>query len=88
MVVIHHGTERVTYVTIETLLNQLRWDRRFDFAKVQVWFVHRGGAGDAAYVNGNNIHRIGSVFLETTHGPVPLHRIIKIEYDGKSIFTR
>ncbi|HDN51274.1 MAG TPA: DUF504 domain-containing protein [Thermoplasmatales archaeon] len=69
-----------------SLLNKLKWDSRYDFSKVRVWYVSRGEPDDMAFVDGDDIHVIGRAFLETARGYVPHHRIVKIEYEGQEIF--
>jgi len=70
-----------------SILNQLKWDMRYDFSKVRVWYISRGEPDDMACVDGDDIKVIGHAFLETTRGYIPHHRIVKIEYEGKELFT-
>ena len=70
------------------LLNKLRWDGSYDFAKVRVWYICRGSLQDKDIVWGSEIKSIGKKFLETTRGYIPYHRIIKIKYDEDIIYEQ
>lgn len=70
---------------MKELLDKLKWDERYDFSKVTVWYVSRGEINDMGYVKGDDIKEIGKYFLETTKGHIPYHRILKIEYEGKEV---
>lgn len=67
------------------LINKLKWDKRYDFSKVIIWYVSRGEANDLGYVKGEDIIEIGKYFLETSKGTIPYHRIVKIEYEGEEV---
>jgi len=73
---------------IVDLLNKLKWDKRYDFNKVIIWYVSRGEAHDIGYVTGKDVIKIGKFFLETIKGEIPYHRIKKIEYEGKEIYFK
>jgi len=76
------------FVNLLDLLNKLKWDKKYDFSKVRIWYVSRGEANDLSCVNGNEIKNIGK-FLETKDGGyIPIHRIVRIEYEGKEVWKR
>lgn len=70
------------------LLNKLRWHNEYDFDKVIIFFVSRGMPDDTDFVIGEEIKNIGEKFIETKKGYIPYHRIIKIEYEGKVIYSK
>lgn len=65
------------------LLNKIKWDKKYDFNKVTVWYISRGEINDTGILRGEDIINIGKNFLETKNGMIPYHRIIKVEYEGK-----
>lgn len=75
-------------MTIADIINQLKWDSTYDFEKVKVWYVSRGDLQDMSWVDGSDILQIGDKFLETTKGPIPLHRIVRVLYGEKEVFKR
>ncbi|MBC7081286.1 MAG: DUF504 domain-containing protein [Thermoplasmatales archaeon] len=70
---------------VRRILNKLKWDKKYDFNKVVVWYISRGNENDIDYLKGEDIINIGGYFLETKRGMIPYHRIIKVEYEGKEI---
>ncbi|MBC7129038.1 MAG: DUF504 domain-containing protein [Thermoplasmatales archaeon] len=65
------------------LLNKIKWDKKYDFNKVTLWYISRGERNDTGILKGEDIITIGKNFLETKNGMIPYHRIIKVEYEGK-----
>ena len=86
--------------TSRSILNELKWKPGTDFSKVEVDYIHRGAPGDVATVSGNDIAELGAWAIEITKiekevksptpdkSLIPYHRIIKIKYNGKTIFAR
>lgn len=70
------------------LLNKLKWHDEYDFDKVKVFFISRGMPNDIDFFSGKEIENIGERFIETKKGYIPYHRIIKIEYEGKVIYSK
>jgi len=68
------------------LLNRLKWDSKYDFNRVRVWYEDRAG-GEMACLKGEEIVSIGEKFLETSRGYIPVHRIRKIEYEGEVLWN-
>ncbi len=75
-------------VKIADLLNKLKWDEKYDFSKVRIYYISRGMVDDTDFITGNDIKSLGKLFIETERGYIPYHRIIKIEYEGKKIYER
>ena len=73
---------------IVELLNKLKWDKKYEFSKVKIYYVSRGDANNIAILQGNEIKNLGKMFIETTKTFIPYHRIIKIEYEGKVIYEK
>ncbi|HEC76214.1 MAG TPA: DUF504 domain-containing protein [Thermoplasmatales archaeon] len=73
---------------ISDLLNKMKWHHEYEFEKVTIFFVSRGMPNNQDFVTGKEIKNIGEKFLETEKGYIPYHRIIKIEYEGKVIYSR
>ena len=69
---------------LETL-NRLKWDSRYKFEEAKIYYKDRK-AGETSIIYGKEIFKIGEKFLETERGYIPLHRITKIEYEGKIIW--
>ncbi|MHC1681327.1 MAG: DUF504 domain-containing protein [Methanomassiliicoccales archaeon] len=67
------------------VLNKLRWGTA-GLNGVVVTYVHRGGPGDLAHVNGEAITELGRSFFNVGEAQIPYHRIEKIEKDGKVVF--
>lgn len=53
-----------------------------------VWYVHRGAPGDLMSVRGSEILDLGRGFFETAEAMIPYHRIARIEYKGRTVFTK
>ena len=70
------------------ILNEIKWRKKFDLNKVEIWYVHRGAPNDTKIISGEEIKSIGISFIETTTAMIPYHRIFKIIYNGKIIFKR
>ena len=68
------------------LLNRLKWDDTYDFSRVKIYYEDRASEG-IAFLTGKDVKRIGEKFLETEKGYIPIHRIKRIEYNGKILWT-
>ncbi len=75
-------------MNIAKILNKLKWDERYDFEKVKIYYVSRGAEDNVAVITGNEIKGLGKMFIETASSYIPYHRIIKIEYEDKILFSR
>ncbi len=67
------------------VLNKMRWGTG-GLNNVVVTYIHRGGPGDLAYVNGEAITELGRSFFLVGEAQIPYHRIVKIEKDGEMVF--
>ena len=70
------------------VLNKIKWKQDYEFDKVEVWYLHRGAPQDTKIIAGKNIVKLEKSFIETDTAMIPYHRVLKIIYDGKTIFHR
>ena len=75
-------------MNIAETLNKLKWDKRYDFERVKIYYVSRGIEGNIAVITGKEIKKLGKMFIETLSSYIPYHRVLKIEYEGKILFKR
>jgi uncharacterized protein (UPF0248 family) len=72
--------------SLRNLLNEIKWTK--DLQKIEIWYLHRGAPHDTKVIAGNEIVSLGRSFLETTSATIPYHRIIKVLYEGETLFDR
>ena len=70
------------------ILNKIKWSKDYDFSKIEIWYIHRGAPNDTKIIKGEDILKIDKTFIKTNSVMIPLHRIFKIKYMGKTIFDR
>ena len=72
------------------LLNEIKW-KLHDLSNCVIYFDSRGSPNDIGVVKGDQIIKIDN-FLVLEGDPfetyIPYHRIVKIEYCGKTIFEK
>ena len=73
---------------IRNILNDIKWQKKYDLSKVKLWFIYRGAPNDIKIISGDNILSIEKTFLETIDAMIPHHRIFKITYENEIIFKR
>ena len=73
---------------IRNILNDIKWQKKYDLSKVKLWFIHRGAPNDIKIISGDSILSIEKTFLETIDAMIPHHRIFKITYENEIIFKR
>jgi uncharacterized protein (UPF0248 family) len=71
---------------LHDLLNEIKWTK--DLRKIEIWYLHHGAPHDTKIITGPEIVSLGKSFLETTTATIPYHRIIKIIYEGETVFDR
>jgi len=74
--------------TAREVLNELKWRKDRDFSLVHVFYVHRGAPDDTMEIDGFAITGLDQLFFHTSEADIPYHRIYRITYDGKTVFTR
>jgi len=72
--------------SLRYLLNEIKWTK--DLQKIEIWYLHRGAPHDTKVITGAEIVSLGRSFLETTSATIPYHRIIKVLYEGETLFDR
>ena len=73
---------------VRDILNEIKWREGYDLSKVEIWYIHRGAPNDTRIIRGDEIKSICKTFIETADAMIPHHRIFKIVYNGKILFTR
>lgn len=71
-----------------SLLNSIKWDFRYDFGLVEVFYFHRGAPDNMRSIWGRDMKGLGKSFMETSRGMIPYHRILKIVYKGRVLFEK
>jgi uncharacterized protein (UPF0248 family) len=53
-----------------------------------IWYIHRGAPGDNMKILGRDITSLGRSFFDTAEASIPYHRILRIDYRGKTLFEK
>ena len=69
-------------------MNRLKWTAGEALDEATLWYIHRGAPGDYLKIRGSSIHSLGRGFFETEEASIPYHRILRIDYRGKTIFEK
>ena len=92
MVVPAYPSVRCDMLTSHLLLLKYRYDPRYSFNQVTVWYVDRGALGDLSRAEGSMIIGLTDQYLEIAGGQgtkyIPYHRLRKILYDGIPVWER
>lgn len=70
------------------VLNMLRWKEGESLADATIWYLHRGAPGDFAKISGRDIKTLDRFYFETDQSSIPYHRILRIDYRGRTVFER
>jgi hypothetical protein len=70
------------------VLNQLKWTDGEQLSEAVIWYVHRGAPGDVLRITGNRLRALGRGFFDTDEATIPYHRILRIDYRGRTLFLR
>ena len=74
------------------ILLRLYHDPDYRFADVEVCYVDRGAAGDMSCIGGERVIRLDPYYIEVESErgttPIPYHRLIRILYQGRTIWER
>jgi uncharacterized protein (UPF0248 family) len=70
------------------VLNRLKWTEGESLEETVIWYIHRGAPGDLASVSGSEILSLGPGFFQKEDAYIPYHRIVRIEYRGRTIFEK
>lgn len=67
------------------VLNEVKW-RYGALAEVRITYIHRGAPGDVLTIRGADITELGRSFFHTLDSSIPYHRIVHIEWRGRTLF--
>jgi len=70
------------------VLNRLRWADGESLDEARIVFVHRGVPGDLMEIRGSAVKSLDRGFFETVDAMIPYHRIVRIDYRGRTLFLR
>lgn len=70
------------------VLNRLKWTEGESLDEAIIWYIHRGAPGDYLRIDGGSIRALGKGFFETDDATIPYHRILRIDYRGKTLFEK
>jgi uncharacterized protein (UPF0248 family) len=72
------------------VLNRLKWDAGLPHLEgVAIRYRHRGAPDDEAVLQGKDVLEVGRSFLDLPEGGrLPMHRILRIEVDGRVVWDR
>ena len=68
------------------ILNEIKW-RGLDMEKCEIDVLHRGATDDRITIRGSEIS-LGRSFFTFGGTMIPYHRILRIRYDGRTVFSR
>lgn len=67
------------------VLNELKW-RYGALAEARITYIHRGAPGDVLTITGADITELGRSFFQNGDTSIPYHRIVSIEWRGRTLF--
>ena len=67
------------------VLNEIKW-RYGALSEARITYVHRGAPGDVLTIRGADIVELGRSFFHTADSSIPYHRIVRIEFRGRTVF--
>lgn len=70
------------------VLNRLKWTEGDSLNDAVIWYIHRGAPGDYLRISGGSIRALGRGFFETEDAMIPYHRILRIDYRGRTLFEK
>jgi len=79
-------------LTSHAILLKYRYDPRFSFSDVGIWYVDRGAPGNRSWAYGRDIRALESQYFEVASGNgrkcIPYHRIRRIMYANAVVWER
>ncbi|MCD6512790.1 MAG: DUF504 domain-containing protein [Thermoplasmata archaeon] len=73
---------------MKEILNKLIWHPNYDISKAKIWYISRGMPDDLDFIMGDEIEKLEPYYVKSRKAIIPYHRIVKIEYEGRVIFSR
>lgn len=68
------------------VLNELKWRDDKELSNAWITYEHRGAPCDEVTISGASIVQLGRSFFSTGTSHIPYHRIIRIVYEGDTLF--
>jgi Uncharacterized protein conserved in archaea len=68
------------------ILNEIKW-RGLDMDKCEIEVLHRGAPRNRIIIRGSDIS-LGRSFFTFGETMIPYHRILRVRYDGRTVFSR
>jgi hypothetical protein len=68
------------------ILNEIKW-RGLDMERCEIEVLHRGAPKDRITLKGSEIS-LGRSFFARGETMIPYHRILRIWYDGRTVYSR
>lgn len=73
----------------KNILNMILWHPKMKISRSKISYIHRGARGNIKTIEGFLIDRLENGFIILKNGnQIPFHRIIKIEYNNKVIWSK
>jgi len=70
------------------VMNRLRWTDGESLDDAVIWYIHRGAPGDNLRISGRSVRSLGRAFFETEDASIPYHRVLRIDYRGRTLFEK
>jgi len=70
------------------VLNKLKWTKGESLSDAVIWYLHRGAPKDTMRITGDRISNLGRGFFDTEDATIPYHRILRIDYRGRTLFEK
>ncbi|MDD2638394.1 MAG: RNA repair domain-containing protein [Methanothrix sp.] len=67
-------------------MNEIKW-RGLDMDKCEIEVLHRGAPRNRIIIRGSDIS-LGRSFFTFGETMIPYHRILRVRYDGRTVFSR
>ena len=68
------------------ILNKLKWTNQLDRAEIVI--LHRGAPDDRKTISGKEIIELGRDRFLTQDSCIPLHRVLEVRLEGKTLWRR
>ncbi len=74
--------------TARDVLNELRWRKGRDLARVRIWVADRRELAGGRILVGTEVVKVEHRYFSTAHATIPLYKILKITYNDRILFER
>ena len=76
------------YMTPREALNEIIWKYHGNMKDVEIFYLHRGAPDDTMIVKGDSVKSVRKDHIELERSVIPYHRILKITFEGDTIYER